>query len=105
MKKIRLMLEYKSYPIWIYDEDGFVEDNALPEEWKHSTELMSLAEEVQTIFNGLYLDTANEFRYQGFSSDEERLCFINKVQQLNMLILEINQGNYDIVNDIDLSRV
>ena len=32
MKTIRIQLEYKCYPVWIYDEEGLVEDTTLPPE-------------------------------------------------------------------------
>ena len=32
VKKIRIMLDYKCYPVWLYDENGDIIDTLLPEE-------------------------------------------------------------------------
>ncbi len=37
--KVVAKLEYGCYPIWLYDEEGFVEDTLLPEELRSDTEL------------------------------------------------------------------
>jgi hypothetical protein len=105
MKKIRLMLEYKAYPIWIYDEDGFVDDNALPEQWKNSLELVNSTEEIQSIFDSLYMDTVNEFKYIGFLDKEQRIVFIEKINYFIKLVKEINNDEFIIQNDIDISNL
>ena len=38
-KEIRLMLEYECYPLWIYDEKGFLIDNDLIDEIKKDNTL------------------------------------------------------------------
>ncbi len=30
MKKIRVLMEYGCYPVWLYDDEGNIEDTALP---------------------------------------------------------------------------
>lgn len=105
MKKIRLMLEYKSYPIWIYNEEGFIEDNVLPEEWKYSQELINLTDEIQAVFDSLFIDTVNEFKYVGFSDMEKRNSFINKLKNFEKIIFEINNKQFIIQNDIDISNL
>lgn len=39
MKTIRVHLEYNCYPVWLYDDEGFVEDNALPPDFAEGGEL------------------------------------------------------------------
>ena len=39
IKKIRLMLEYNTYCIWLYDENGDIIDNDNPPEWDDDQEL------------------------------------------------------------------
>lgn len=38
MKEIRLFLDYKCYPIWIYDENGSLINNDLSEEIKNEND-------------------------------------------------------------------
>ncbi len=42
MRTIRLLLEYSCEPVWIYGEDGIVEDVGLPEELRGNKELDDL---------------------------------------------------------------
>lgn len=39
MGAIRIQLEYKCYPVWLYDDEGLVEDTALPPEPSDDREL------------------------------------------------------------------
>ena len=39
VKKIRLLLEYNTYPIWLYDEDDEIIDNDNPPEWDDDQQL------------------------------------------------------------------
>ena len=39
INKIRVMLEYRCYPVWLYDEDGDVIDTLLPEELRNDRNL------------------------------------------------------------------
>ena len=39
IKTIRLLLEYNTYCLWLYNEDGEIIDNDNPPEWNDDTEL------------------------------------------------------------------
>ena len=39
IKKIRLMLEYNTYCVWLYDENNEIIDNDNPPEWDDDQEL------------------------------------------------------------------
>ena len=39
MRAIRIQLEYKCYPVWLYDDDGIIGDTALPPELSDDREL------------------------------------------------------------------
>lgn len=71
MKTVRIQLEYKCYPVWIYGEDGFVEDNELPSELAEDHELDGRFWSVQHRFDATYVDTATVFYNKGFASPEE----------------------------------
>ena len=41
VKKIRLILDYGCYPVWLYDENGNIVDTLLPDELRSDRELDS----------------------------------------------------------------
>lgn len=71
MQMIKIQLEYKCYPVWIYDEDGLVEDTALPPELADDHQLDEKFQSVQDRFDATYVDTSTEFYNKGFESLEE----------------------------------
>ncbi|MDF3822559.1 hypothetical protein P3G55_21845 [Leptospira sp. 96542] len=82
MKKIKLLLEYRGFPIWNYDdEEGFI-GHYLPEEMEEDKKLEQELNEIQDIFDELYLDTKTEFDYIGFNSPTKELAFNKRVNML-----------------------
>lgn len=75
MRTIRVHLEYKCYPVWIYDGEGLVEDNALSPELAGDRELDERFESIQDRFDATFVDTQTEFRNKGFASPVERAVF------------------------------
>ena len=75
MKTIKVQLEYKCYPVWLYDDEGFVENNALPPELADDGELDQRFRLVQGRFDATYVDTVAEFFNKGFESPEDEAAF------------------------------
>ena len=78
MNSLRLLLEYKAFPIWIYDEEGLVIDTILPSEWKEYYELSNALDKIQAIYDSLFLDTKEEFKFVGFKSSAEKESFFRQ---------------------------
>lgn len=75
MKTIRIQLEYKCYPVWIYDNKGLIVDTALPPELADEHALDKRFRAVQERFDATYVDTATEFYNKGFESQKEQDIF------------------------------
>ena len=75
MKTVRIQLEYGCYPVWVYGEDGLVEDTALPPELSDDHELDMRLRSIQERFDATYVDTPTEFRNRGFATPEEEAAF------------------------------
>lgn len=75
MKTLKVQLEYKCYPVWIYDEDGNVEDTALPAELANDRALDERFKSLQDRFDATYVDTATDFYSKGFESSEGEAVF------------------------------
>ena len=84
--KIAVMLDYGCYPVWLYDENGFVEDTLLPEELRGDMELDAKFDDLQSRYDALFVDNEHEFSYVGFKSELEKNLFIhdwkNAVEEL-----------------------
>ncbi len=81
MKTIKINLEYKCYPMWVYDENGDLLDNAIAQELVDDKDVLNALEKIQNLFNRLFEDTEIVFRFKGFSNDQER-------EQFNLLVNE-----------------
>lgn len=105
--KYRLMvhLEYGCFPIWIYDEENELIENALPEELKEHSELSNLCTEIQTLYNNLYINKEDELSYRGFESEEDRELYAKKVTKLKKLLREVVNDRYEIINEDSFKRI
>ena len=101
MKKIRLLLEYGCFPVWIYGEDGVMIDNDLPEELSSDKELEHLCNKIQKEYDGLFINSEVEFEYKGFSSLADEKGFNKETELLEKVLRERCDGLYIIQNDIN----
>ena len=92
------MPEYQCYLTWLYDENGTLIDNAIPDKLKQNTKIMDLIEEIQNEFDSLYANTIKEFAYIGFSNDQKKQLFIDKIKKLHVLISQELKGEYKVTN-------
>lgn len=81
MKTIRIRLEYNCYPVWIYRDDGLVEDNSLPPELLGDIELNSIFTNLQQRYDATFVDTPTEFANKGFSSTKEKSEFYDDLHR------------------------
>ncbi len=105
IKKIRLLLEYKTYPVWLYDEDGDIVDNDNPPELKDDKELTDAFMKVSDLYDTFFIDNTREFRYIG-CSDPLVLQELKKSisDAISMLLSKIGD-RYELVNDIELPQL
>lgn len=105
LKRIRLLLEYGCYPVWLYDENGDVIDTLLPEELRDCIELDSKFDDLQVRYDALFIDNAHEFSFIGFKSAEDRERFCSDWEKTaNELVDKLN-GKYPIQNDVSLDNI
>lgn len=101
IKTLRLMLEYKCYPVWLYDENDNIIDTLLPEELRDDTKLDSKFDDLQARYDALFIDNEHEFSFVGFKTIEEKNSFINDWNSAIQELTEKTEGKYIIMNDID----
>ena len=104
-KEIRLMFDYQCYPIWIYDENGKFIDNDLVEEIEKDENMGARLEELQDVFDSLYLNNKEAFKYIGFTSDDERKKFIENVLQVYNELCTLLTEKYIVKNMVDIQNM
>ena len=105
IKKIRLMLEYDTYCIWLYNEDNEIIDNDNPPEWDDDTELTDAFMAVSDLYDSFFIDTEEEFRYVGCPNQETKEQLESLVAKAISILYKKNDGKYVIQNDIDLGDI
>lgn len=101
-KEVRLRLDYQCYPIWIYDENGNFIDNDLIDEMEEDDNVIAMLEELQDIFDSLYLNNDDEFKYIGFVSEEDKKNFVEKTNQVYKKLCNLLSEKYIINNMINI---
>ena len=70
-KRIRIILEYNCYPVWLYDDDGGVIATRLPDELRDDVELDAKFRDLQARYRALFINDEHEFSFVGFQSESE----------------------------------
>ena len=99
------MLDYECYPIWIYDENGKFVDNDLIDEIGKDDMLVSIIEELQSEFEALYLNNQEEFKYIGFSSENDKQKFAEKVERVYYSLCNLLDEKYIVKNMVNIQNL
>lgn len=105
MKKIKISLEYRCFPIWIYDEKNSLIDNDLPNTLLNDKYIALQCVEVQELFDKLYLNNGIEFKYIGFNDVGRRTEFLNKIETIELALREKVGLDFKIENDVKLKSL
>ena len=103
ISKIRLMLEYNTYCVWLYNENDEIIDNDNPPEWKDDKDLTDAFMAVSDLYDTFFIDNKTEFRYKGCPNEETRQKLLSLIKfAVDILYQKVN-GKYPIQNDIELN--
>ncbi|HLR34704.1 MAG TPA: hypothetical protein VK071_05155 [Tissierellales bacterium] len=105
MNKIKLKLEYKCFPMWIYDKNDSLINNDLVDELKNNDTLDFLLVSIQEDFDNLFINDGREFRYEGFCDNNAKETFRKKVQDAYSVIKNKVGEDYVIENLIDINEL
>ncbi|MBC2045242.1 hypothetical protein HCJ21_11815 [Listeria seeligeri] len=100
MSEVRLFLDYKCYPVWVYDEAGFLEENDLPDELKKDKDLDGNLTYLQDKYDNLFTDTEIEFRYNGFNDENEKEKFFHEFTEIQKELEGKLKNKYKVINKI-----
>ena len=76
MKVIKIKLEYGCFPVWIYGENSELIGNDLPPYLIGDSDNDSKFVHIQEVYDSLYLDDGEEFKYIGFKKIEKKKIFL-----------------------------
>lgn len=85
MQKIKIYLDYRCFPVWIYN-NGELICNDLPKELSEDKEVDNVFVEIQNIFDSLFLDSPTEFKYIGFNSESDRQRYLKMIDDAVILV-------------------
>ena len=103
MKTIRLLFEYSSYNIFIYDEKGLPVGSYLPEEVRGDQELVALCEDIAERYDRSCEDENGDFNHaeigHPFKSAVEEMDFVREVCYFVKLLKEKLGDKYKFVDE------
>ncbi len=100
VKTLRIMLEYRCYPVWLYDEDENIVDTLLPEELRSDSDLDSKFDSLQARYDALFVNNAHEFDFIGFKNEAAKAEFLEDWEKAITELREKTQGRYEIIDEI-----
>ncbi len=98
MKKMRLSLDYRCFPVWSYDENGILIWDDFPPDDQPGGRLEELKNLIVDEYDSLFID-GHEFSYKGFSSKEEGIKFLSLLNEFRTLIKARYSKEYEIIDD------
>ncbi len=101
MLKIKIYLDYRCFPVWIYN-NGELISNDLPKELSEDKEVDNAFVEIQNIYDSLFLNNSTEFKYIGFSSESDKQRYIKMIDDAVSLIEAKLGDSYAIEKKIDV---
>ena len=100
-----MKLEYKCFPIWVYEDNGTLIDNDLPKVLLGDKRLDSLCVTVQEEFDNHYTNDGVEFKYNKFDNISEKKQFAERIKVIEKLIRKKCENNYKIINDVNINKL
>lgn len=101
MRTLRLLLEYGCEPVWIYGEDGLVEETGLPKEISNNKQLLDLMWKIMTKFDSQYINSEKEFEGIGFKKEADKKEFKQDLIKFSSMIKEAVGDKYKFVDDFN----
>jgi hypothetical protein len=90
-------MDYKCYPTWVYNDYGEIISNDIVDELQNEVEIKEILDDTQNIYNILFIDNQIIFEYKGFSSENEKTDFINKIN----LVMKLRSKKIGYINILE----
>ncbi len=100
IKTIRVMLEYNTYCLWLYNENDEIVDNDNPPEWQDDKELTDAFMAVSDLYDTFFVETESDFHYIGCPDHATAERLRQLITHAMLLLYRKNNGRYIIRDDI-----
>ena len=101
MEKIKIELDYKCFPVWIYNDNNELETNDLPEYLIGDETIDPIFVELQKTYDNLFVDNKVDFKFVGFTSVEEKNKFLDRIIYAYNLLKEKVKNDTTVEVDIE----
>ena len=105
MRTIRFMPDHAAYPLWFYDDSGNLTFDWTPKELTDYPEILANLDEIEAIYNSLFINNEHEFGWKGFDTEEERAEYKALVRITLTLLREKLGDKYKIIDHTHLEEV
>ena len=105
IKTIRVLLEYNTYCLWLYNEDGEIIDNDNPPEWNDDEELTAAFMAVSDLYDTFFIDNEKEFSFVGWPNKETEQKLRDLLAIALNLLTKKNDGKYPIKDDVSFDHL
>ena len=102
IKTIRVLLEYNTYCLWLYDESDELIDNNNPPEWDDDDSLTNAFLAVCDLYDTFYINNDIEFSFVGCPDKVTAQQFRDLFMNALALLEKKNNGRYVIENCVSL---
>lgn len=101
MEKIKIKLDYKCFPVWIYNDSNELVTNDLPEHLIGDETIDPLFVGIQRTYDNLFVDDKTDFKFVGFTSVEEKNKFLDRIIYAYNLLKEKVKNDTTVEVDIE----
>ncbi|MCI1734916.1 MAG: hypothetical protein LKM30_04185 [Bacilli bacterium] len=75
-------------------------DTEMPEEWKNQTDLEETLDHIQSLYQSLFINNSQEFRYVGFSSAKQKEEYLSLIKDARSKILSLLPKDWVFIDDV-----
>jgi len=93
MEILKIIFDYKCFPVWIYNEKDQLITNDLPEYLIGDEKIDPMFVNLQERYDNLYVDDDKEFKFKGFASEDDEKKFLENVSDaVDLLKQKVNKS-------------
>ncbi len=100
VKKVKFLLEYNTYCLWLLDENDEIIDNCNPPEWAADRPLTDALMAISNLFDKFFIDTKKRFIYKGCPDKKTKARLQTLISKAEKMVISRNHDKYEIINCI-----
>lgn len=105
-KRVKLMLDYGTWCLWLYDEyDCYIGPTEINELVNNQTELAEMISKLEDDHRGLFINNEYEFSYKGFDNIQQARDFVKLLNNVWSGLNKVLGGEYklELAESLDIN--